>query len=108
MGKFIFKYKRVGKGGASKLFSYSVLLLSFFILIGCGGGSDSGGGASTTSDDDTSDDDTETTVTTLASTVISELSAPTYLLLAAQDKPGFRPEAPAKHSLIPLPVPRLL
>ena len=53
MGTFIFKYKRVRKGRFSNLFSYSVLLLSFFILIGCS--SDSGGGSSTTSDTDTTD-----------------------------------------------------
>ena len=53
MGTFIFKYKRVRKGSFSNLFSYSVLLLSFFILIGCS--SDSGGGSSTTSDTDTTD-----------------------------------------------------
>ena len=54
MGIFIFKYKRVRKGSFSNLFSYSVLLLSFFILIGCS--SDSGGGSSsTTPDTETSD-----------------------------------------------------
>ena len=47
MGTFIFKSKRVRKETFSSLFSYSVLLLSFFILIGCGGGSDGGGSSST-------------------------------------------------------------
>ena len=75
MGTLIFKYKRVRKETFSKLFSYSVLLLSFFILIGCGGSSDSGGGASTTTDTGTTDDDTGTSTTSLASTVIGELSA---------------------------------
>jgi len=56
MGKFIFKYKRCRKETFSNLFSYSVLLLSFFILIGCS--SDSGGGSSTTSDTDTTDTET--------------------------------------------------
>ena len=53
MGKFIFKYKRVRKGSFLNLFSFSVLLLSFFILIGCS--SDSGGGFSTTTDTETGD-----------------------------------------------------
>ena len=56
MGTFTFKYKRVRKESFSNLFSYSVLLLSFFILIGCS--SDSGGGSSTTSDTDTTDTET--------------------------------------------------
>ena len=55
MGTFIFKYKRVRKGRFSNLFSYSVLLLSFFILIGC---SSDDGGSSTTSDTDTTDTET--------------------------------------------------
>ena len=53
MDIFIFKSKRVRKGRFSNLFSYSVLLLSFFILIGCS--SDSGGGSSTTTDTETTD-----------------------------------------------------
>ena len=54
MDKFIFKYKRCRKETFSNHFSYSVLLLSFFILIGCS--SDSGGGSSsTTPDTETSD-----------------------------------------------------
>ena len=77
MGTFIFKYNRVRKETFSNLFSFSVLLLSFFILIGCS--SDSGGGSSSTTSDtettDTETTDTETTTTSLASTVISELSA---------------------------------
>ena len=52
-GTFIFKYKRVRKGSFLNLFSFSVLLLSFFILIGCS--SDSGGGSSTTTDTETTD-----------------------------------------------------
>ena len=56
IGTFIFKYKRVRKGRFSNLFSYSVLLLSFFILIGCS--SDSGGGSSTTTDTETTDTET--------------------------------------------------
>ena len=56
MGTFIFKCKRVRKGSFLNLFSFSVLLLSFFILIGCS--SDSGGGSSTTSDTDTTDTET--------------------------------------------------
>ena len=56
MGAFIFKSKRVRKGRFSNLFSYSVLLLSFFILIGCS--SDSGGGSSTTTDTETTDTET--------------------------------------------------
>ena len=48
MGTFIFKSKRVRKETFSSLFSYSVLLLSFFILIGCGGGSDGGGSSNGT------------------------------------------------------------
>ena len=55
MGTFIFKYKRGRKGRFSNLFSYSVLLLSFFILIGC---SSDDGGSSTTSDTDTTDTET--------------------------------------------------
>ena len=56
MGTFSFKSKRVRKGSFSSLFSYSVLLLSFFILIGCS--SDDGGGSSTTTDTDTTDTET--------------------------------------------------
>ena len=69
MGTFILKSKRFRKETFSNLFSYSVLLLSFFILIGCS--SDSGGGASTTTDTDTTDDGTGTgtTTTTLASNI---------------------------------------
>ena len=59
-------------------------------------------GTTSTTDDPT---DTGTTTATLASTVISELSA-NLSLLAAQDKLGSHPEAPAKLSLIPLQVPR--
>ena len=55
MGTFSFKYKRVRKGSFSNLFSFSVILLSLFIVIGCS--SDSGGGSSsTTSDTETTDD----------------------------------------------------
>ena len=61
MGTLSFKYKRVRKETFSNLFSFSVLLLSFFILIGCS--SDSGGGSSTTSDTDTTDTDTTDTGT---------------------------------------------
>ena len=55
MGTFNLKYKRVRKETFSNHFSYSVLLMSFFILIGC---SSDDGGSSTTSDTDTTDTET--------------------------------------------------
>ena len=42
MGTLNFKYKIVRKESFSNLFSYLVLLLSVFLVIGCGGSSDSG------------------------------------------------------------------
>jgi hypothetical protein len=76
MGTFIFRYKRVRKGSFLNLFLFSVLLLSFFIVIGCSSDSGGGGGSSTTSDTETTDDGTgtvtETSSTSLASTVIGE------------------------------------
>ena len=53
MGTLSFKYKRVRKETFSNLFSYLVLLLSVFILIGCSSDSGGGGGSSTTTDTDT-------------------------------------------------------
>ena len=72
----IFKYKRVRKETFSSLFSYSVLLLSFFILIGCS--SDSGGGSSSTTTD------TGTTTTTLASTVMENITEETEQDVASE------------------------
>ena len=59
------RYKTVPKGILSSLFSFTVLILSFFILIGCdsdSGGGDSGGGGDTSST--TTVTDTTDTVTT--------------------------------------------